>query len=156
MGGYAGYRYLSVYKNKTELKKLNPPNPDPACVILAQGISRDEAEDLVAQTPEICILTSAIHELCDNKEGRISDGMADIFLARAFVTIERNRNRRQHRNINPAVKWHTIQLSSENDEKTELYRHVKVMFGNRYGLVGNLHIAKGAILYKINSLINRR
>lgn len=157
MGGYAGCRYSSTFKDRAEFEHLNPPSSNPICAVLSQGITFNEAEDLVAQTPEICLLTSAIHELCDNPQGRLFDGLADIALARAFVTIEKNRNRRQQRNINPVIKWKTIQLSLEkSSERTELYRYIKVMFDNRYGLVGNLPTAKGIIMYKINDLINRR
>jgi len=57
-GGYAGTRTLTSYQSKEEFEQM--AINDPTTIVIAQGITDDEARWLTSQTPENCRIKAAI------------------------------------------------------------------------------------------------
>lgn len=62
MGGAYGVRTWTSYADQAEFEKIHTSKGHPGNVVVAQGVTQDEALDLTSLTPEICRLLCAIEQ----------------------------------------------------------------------------------------------
>jgi hypothetical protein len=138
-GGYAGTRTWTDYGSKSEFVRMNP-TADGYRTVIAEGVSQTKAIDLCSLSPEVCILTAAVEELCKTKDGRVDTNQAEFQFYMKKTLINYNRQRRHQNNLSPNHSFSFIQIGDEDTEKNRLLRFIKKTFYNPDGTVGNVEI----------------
>ena len=120
--GKTGTRLWSSFANKAEADSSNLRS-QPGYRIIAEGISEDEARDLLALTPEICILTATVEDIFTGPNKDTVEVEWVNILHVAHTKINENRQRRQvNRLTMPPGNLNVIDDVAEESLKNVLYR----------------------------------
>lgn len=61
-GGYTGIRFYVSYQNADDFQKHSRADKNDVFRVMAENVTKDQAQDIVSCTPEICRLTAIIEE----------------------------------------------------------------------------------------------
>ncbi|TRZ47856.1 hypothetical protein D4S03_10965 [bacterium] len=152
IGGYAGNRYWTSYKDKEEFKKMNSPL-DETLSIVAEDVTDDEAMNLTSLTPEICRLTAAVHEMCYAGDGHIDINLAPYPLTKVFWAINEDRKHCAANGLRLNTSFPFVEIGKENTEKNRLYRYIKETFTNPNGTIGIIEVANALINSELAEIV---
>lgn len=162
IGGYAGIRFIRGYNDEADFQNHNQ-KPNDTYLVIAKGITMDEAQDLVALTPEICRFTAAIYELCDNDEGKVYKGMITHQLHSACFGIAHDREWIEKKDLDPVPVGAIVKPTGDQTERDQLYQFIletyyfpTLVYGRSFGLINDLDTARIKLFIKITQLIDSR
>ncbi len=150
-GGSTGVRFIKTFSSKEEfLKQDQPDQPkEEGLLVIAEGISMEEAQKLAALTPEICYLTAAVEEMCSAEDGHIDIDKADLFLQHAAMNIASVRKIRKQYGLQPTYGFPFVLIDGKKSQKNQLFTIIKGAFSDPWGTVGNIENAIMIVKIKI-------
>ncbi len=96
MGGSYGTRFIIEYATKEAFDSRE--NKNDGTIIVAEGISQDEAQDLVALTPEICVALASLEEAYRGRSS-LSTTRTRFAFDNAMIKIAMQQKRIADRNL---------------------------------------------------------
>jgi hypothetical protein len=138
--GYAGNRFIIGYTDEADFLARNTPL-DECYKIIAQGVNSNMAQDLASLSPEICILTANIQDMCNQTNGRIYKECVDSQLIEARHHIEECRAYREMHRLEPIVPFVFVDIGPEDTQKNKLYRFIKEKFYHPDGTLPDLALS---------------
>jgi len=158
-GGYAGIRFFTSFKDKSKYDafELQKTDGSEICNAIMEGLTVKQAQDLTALTPEVCRLTAAVQEACDNDDGRIENvSLLSYQLFNSAMAIIHDREAREESNQLPLVPYISVEIGPENSEKNQLLRHVIEHCNTFDGIVPDIKHALRMIEIKADLIIQSR
>lgn len=146
--GYTGIRNIASYNNKESFE--HRLQDDDFRKVIAEGVTAAEAEALVALTPEICVLTTAIEEICWQDNGEVDSTQVRTALENASDKISIYRSCKKGQRPHGPLPF--VEIGDEDTEKNRLYRYIKETFTNPNGTIGNIKQAEALIESKIDEI----
>lgn len=120
--GKTGTRYSFGFRNKAEAGN-SPQYKNPKLRVIAEGITEDEARDLIALTPEVSLLTSAVEDIFVGPvKDTIITGWVNVLRA-AYTRIKENRERRATNHLTATSNnLNVLDDITEDNLKNKLYK----------------------------------
>ena len=136
VGGYQGCRFITPFSSTDE----QPKNTH--TVLVAKGVTNEEATDLVACCPEICYLLAAVEKATPDKAtGQTQNEVLMLELKVTSMAIRSNRDRRRQKGLSIDENIAVFSPPDNSTVRNRIINNLKETFGDGLGYLGDLGIA---------------
>jgi hypothetical protein len=153
-GGYAGNRYSINYQDKARFASLNR-EPNDREIVIAEGVTDDEAQNLTSLTPEICSITAAIQECCYLPNGQVDSQQLQVDLPTHLYSIQNDREYISSHHLSRLTDFVKCTVGPEDTEKNRLLRLVLGRCNKYNGMIDISVIQRGIAVEILDILSDR-
>ena len=136
--GFAGNRTIGSYANEADFRQQFGPEQQEFDDVIAMDVDDKTAQEIAANTPPVCRLTSAIQEACD-KQGNVDiKRFLDYHLTSAYLTIRYDAELSIERDLTPSLRFNLVEIAPEDTSERALLMRATLICANEYGEVDPL------------------